>query len=329
MAIDGKILARAKTALEEKRRRRDELLERRLEKVYARVPRIRALDNEIRATMSELVGFALNSAGGGQVEDIKQRNLDLQEQRRKELISAGFSERYLADDYMCPKCHDTGFIGSGICACLMKLYKEAQRESLSSLLKLGDETFDSFKLSYYSDAPDPDTGISPRRSMEVIYETCVEYARKFGSKSLNLFFIGRPGLGKTFLSACIARVVSDNGHSVVYDTASSVFAIFEEAKFSRADDLEEVRSEVKRRLECDLLIIDDLGTEMITSFTVSTLYEIINTRLVTGRKTIVSSNLTMDELRVRYSEQIMSRLEWEYQVLYFSGDDIRRRKNVV
>ena len=279
--------------------------------------------------MSDLVAIALRADRGGQVEDIRLRNLELQEQRRSELMRAGFSDRYLDNDYMCPECHDTGYIRTEMCDCLLKLYKQEQRESLSSLFKLGDETFDSFDLTYYDNTPAPDTGISPRRSMEIIYETCVEYARKFGEKSMNLFFNGAPGLGKTFLSACIARVVAENRHSVVYDMAASIFAKFEDAKFSRTNDPEEIRAEVKRCLECDLLILDDLGTEMTTAFTVSALYELINTRLVTGRKTIVSSNLTLHELRRRYSEQIMSRLEGEYQVLTFRGDDIRKKRNAL
>jgi len=297
--------------------------------VYARIPRIRALDAEIRATMSDLVAVALGADRNGRVEDIRLRNLELQEQQRSELVRAGFSERYLDDEYICPDCHDTGYIRTEMCDCLLKLYKQEQRESLSSLFKLGDETFDNFDLSYYDNTPAPDTGISPRRSMEIIYETCVEYARKFGKKSMNLFFNGAPGLGKTFLSACIARVVAENGHSVVYDMASSIFAKFEDVKFLRTDDPEEVRAEVKRCLECDMLILDDLGTEMTTAFTISALYELINTRLVTGRKTIVSSNLTLNELRRRYSEQIMSRLEGEYQVLTFRGDDIRKKRNAL
>jgi len=329
MSIDGKLLARAKSALEEKRRISEERLDRRIEMVYAKAPRIRALDAEIRATMTELFGVALDQNSAGQVEDIRLRNLELQEQRRVELIRAGYSESYLDEGAMCLKCHDTGYIRTDMCGCLMELYKKEQRESLSNLFKLGDETFDSFNLSYYDDTPAPDTGVSPRRSMEIIYDTCVEYARKFGGKSMNLFFNGAPGLGKTFLSACIARVVAENGYSVVYDMAASVFAKFEDAKFSRAGDPEETRAEIKRYLECDLLILDDLGTEMTTAFTVSALYELINTRLVTGRKTLVSSNLTPGELRRRYSEQIMSRLGGEYQVLTFRGDDIRRKRNII
>jgi len=329
MSIDGKILARAKNRHDERRKERDALYERRLLNVYARAPHVRAIDAEIRATMSELVGVALGLGREDQVEEIRLRNLDLQEQRLGELMRAGFSEGYLDDSPMCRNCSDTGFVRTKICECLMALYKEAQRESLSNLFKLGNETFDSFELTYYDDTPAPDTGISPRRSMEIIYETCVEYARKLNDRSTNLFFNGAPGLGKTFLSACIARVVAENGSSVVYDMASTIFSKFEEAKFSRSEDSDEARAEVKRCLECDLLIIDDLGTEMTTTFTVSALYEIINTRLVAGRKTIVSSNLTIQELRRRYTEQIMSRLEGEYQVLTFRGDDIRKKRNVV
>jgi len=282
--------------------------------------------------MAELVGLALGPDAAFKVEDIRLRNMELQKDRSSQIISAGFPKNYLDAEYMCFKCNDTGYINGKMCDCLKDIYKEEQRLSLSSLFKLGNETFDNFDLFYYDDKPSPDTGLSPRRSMEVVYETCVEYARKFGNKSINLFLIGAPGLGKTFLSACIARVVADNGYSVVYDMAASIFAKFEDDKFRRTEDIEdaeEIRHEKKRCLECDLLIIDDLGTEMTTKFTISALYEIINTRLVTARKTLINSNLTLDELRLRYTEPIMSRLEWEYQVLAFYGDDIRRKKSVL
>lgn len=329
MSLDGKLLARAKTALMENKRRNEELHERRLETAYARAPRIRVLDMELKTTLSELMAAVLSPDSAGKCEDIRFRSIELQDLKRGELLRAGFPEDFLDNDYLCQTCRDTGYAGMEICACLMKLYKEKQRESLSSLFKLGNENFDSFDLSFYDETPGADTGISPRRSMEIIYEICIEYARKFGEKSMNLFFNGSPGLGKTFLSACIARVVSDNGFSVVYDVASSVFAKFEEVKFSRADDVDDIRDEIKRYLECDLLILDDLGTEMTTTFTISALFEIINTRLVKGRKTIISSNLTLFELRRRYSEQIMSRIEGEYQVLTFRGDDIRKKKNEI
>ena len=329
MAMDGKILVRAKNALAEKRREHEELTALRVERVYSAAPRVRELDAQIRGTMAELVGAAIGTDTAGMIEDIRLRNMELQEKRKNEIVGAGYPIDYLDNDYLCDLCHDTGYINAGMCVCLKNLYNDFQKSSLSSLLKLGKETFDNFDLSFYDDTISFETSISPRRSMEDIYEFCIEYARKFSGKSMNLLFIGAPGLGKTFLSACTARVVADNGFSVVYDMAGSIFSKFEDMQFQRTDDLIGVREEIKRYMECDLLIIDDLGTEMTTTFTISVLYEIINTRLITGKKTLVSTNLTSQELHKKYSEQIMSRLEGEYQVLRFHGDDIRKKKNAL
>jgi len=326
MAIDGKLLRGARNALENKRKEQTEQRDRRAYEVYKKSPRIKEIDTSLRATMAELIGIALGGEATAELSDIKARNIRLQNERKSELGKAGFSEDYLDEKFYCNECKDTGYINAKMCRCLSELYKEEQKASLSNLFKLGSETFDSFDLSYYDDTPSFDTGISPRSSMKLVYDTCLEYARKFGSKSMNLFFCGAPGLGKTFLSASIARIVADNGFSVVYDIAGAMFSKFEDAKFSKTDSLEETRDEIKRYLECDLLIIDDLGTEMTTVFTVSVLYDIINTRLVSNKKTIVSSNLTIDELTCRYSQQIMSRLEGEYQVLMFYGDDIRKKR---
>jgi DNA replication protein DnaC len=327
MALDGKFLALAKAELKEKRRQHDIQYDVMLKTVYAKSPRIRELDDELKATMAELFTAALTQSGEQLVEDIRVRNLLLQQERRSELSKIGFSNSDFGDDYMCSKCSDSGYVGTEICSCLFNIYKNLQKESLSYLFKLGNETFDNFDLSFYDDFTSIDSGISARRAMEIIYETCVEYARKFGHNSINLFFNGAPGLGKTFLSACVAKVVSENGYSVVYDTASALFLKFGDAMFCRPEERDDFRAETARYLACDLLIIDDLGTELTTSVTISTLYDVINTRLISDKKTIVNSNLTITELRQRYSEQIMSRLEGEYQVLTFRGEDIRKKKN--
>jgi len=330
MAIDGKLLAKARNTMDKKRNDKEATVDRRIQEVYVKAPKVRELDIELSETMAELIGVSLGGnnpqEANRKIDDIRKRNTKLQEERKKALTSAGYAPGYLDDDYFCKDCNDTGYIGTNICDCLMELYQKEQKASLSSLLKLGDETFESFNLSYYNDTPAPESVISPRKSMEIVYEICVEYARKFGPQSMNLFFNGAPGLGKTYLSACIARVVAQKGFSVVYDMSGAMFSKFEDAKFQKADNLEEARDETKRFLECDLLIIDDLGTELITAFTISTLYEIINTRLITAKKTIVSSNMTLNEMHSRYSEQIMSRLEGEYQVLTFYGEDIRKKK---
>ena len=164
-------------------------------------------------------------------------------------------------------------------------------------------------------------------NMEFVKDTCWMYSNKFGQSSKNFFLTGKTGLGKTFLSTCIAKVVSEKGFSVVYDTANSVFSKFEEEKFSKYDDISEVKSDINRYMSCDLFILDDLGTEMTTAFTISAFYNLINTRLVSGKKTIISSNLAPEDIIKRYSPQIASRILGEYQVLKFTGKDIRLIKN--
>ena len=192
-------------------------------------------------------------------------------------------------------------------------------------MDLWEQSFDTFRLDYYSPLPWPGRDISPRENMEMVYEICLNYAQKFGRFYFNnLFLSGPPGLGKTFLSACIARTVSENGFSVVYDTAVNIFTQFEAQKFSRdMDDTRQARDETRRYLSCDLLILDDLGSEMTTPFVQSALYTLINSRLTADRRTVISSNLSMEDVRRRYAPQIASRLEGEYRVLPFFGEDIR------
>lgn len=328
MSLDGKILNNALTRLHDRKAANESELLRRCERVYRELPRVKLLDTQIRETMLDTIARALKSGGDpeAELELIQRRNLGLQDQRRKVLESGGYAEDYLDDRAMCSKCGDTGFYKGVPCSCLMEIYKKLQIEELSSLIKLGEETFDTFRVDYYDDAVrDGVTGETPRQNMEYNYELCYHYAHKFDDSSLNLFLMGGTGLGKTFLSTCIAKVVSDKGYSVVYDTAVNVFSKFEAEKFYRAYD-DDRHDETERYLKCDLLILDDLGTELTTTFVVSALYSLINNRLVSGRKTIISTNITLEELRRKYSEQIMSRLEGEYTILSFYGKDIRRLK---
>ncbi|MGM9521306.1 MAG: ATP-binding protein [Oscillospiraceae bacterium] len=325
MSLDGKLLARAKTRLDRRRTENEEAAARRREEAYSKNPRIREIDARLRGTMMDTIGVALGSGRDPleALDAIRDENLTLQEERTLELAACGLPGDYLDNKYICPKCRDTGYDGTRICSCLMELYRDEQRRELSGLLKLGEETFDSFDLSLYDDKPDPETGISPREAMETVYEMCREYARKFSKNSMNLFLSGGTGLGKTFLSTCIAKVVSEKGFSVVYDTAASVFSRYEDDKFSKSGDPEQSRADVRRLETCDLLIVDDLGTEFSTAFVTSALYTLINSRLTSGKKTIISSNLSLKELSSRYSAPIMSRLQGEFYILKFYGRDIR------
>ena len=313
--------------LEGERRRRRVELDRLRDRVYDREPRLAELDRQLQGTMAQLVAATLRQGGdpAQAVRTVKEKNLDLQQERAVLLGAMGLPADALEDKPACPLCGDTGWRGAQMCGCLKRLCAQEQIRELSKLLDLGEQSFDTFRMDYYSTSFWPEWGTSPRENMELVYEVCLNYAQKFGRFYFkNLFLSGAPGLGKTFLSACIARTVSENGHSVVYDTAGNVFAQFEARKFLRdSDDGREARDETRRYLGCDLLILDDLGSELTTQFTQSALYELINGRLVGGKRTVISSNLSMEEAAVRYSPQIASRLEGEYHLLHFFGEDIR------
>ena len=313
--------------LEAQRKAREEAQERLRSEIYTKLPRVAAIDRELRRTITQIIAASLRDGSDPvpAIGVIRDKNLSLQAEKAALLTEHGYPADALDDKPACPKCSDTGWVGANMCACLKALCTEEQIRELSKLLDLGEQSFDSFSLDYYSPLPWPGESLSPRENMEFIFDVCSSYARKFGRFYFrNLFLTGAPGLGKTFLSACIARTVSESGFSVVYDTAVNIFTRFEEQKFAR-DRLEagEAKDETRRYLGCDLLILDDLGSELSTPFVQSALYTLINTRLTADKRTVISSNLTMDQVRARYTPQIASRLEGEYRVLPFYGEDIR------
>lgn len=330
MAYDANVLRRATARLEENKRRREDQREQLRQQLYAREPRLAKLDRQLQGTMAQLVAASLRKGedAGAAVRAIRDKNLVIQQERAVLLGAMGLPEDALDPKPACPLCNDTGWRGAQMCQCLKELCTQEQIQELSKLLDLGEQSFDTFRLDYYSQTPWPGRGTSPRSNMDLVYEVCLNYAQKFGRFAIkNLFLTGAPGLGKTFLSACIARSVSEQGFSVVYDTAGNIFSQFETRKFQRdIQGVQEARDETRRYLTCDLLILDDLGSELTTQFVQSALYELLNTRLVGEKHTVISSNLTMEEAARRYSPQIASRLMGEYHVLHFFGDDIRLLK---
>ena len=298
-------------------------------RLYREQPALAKLDADLRGTMAEVAELALSGDPNhaAKLEKIKQRNLAIQKEREDLLAGLGYGPDALDDAPLCPKCRDTGWVGASMCECLHGLCAAEQIKELSKLLNLGEQSFDKARLDVYSDQIKGGQERSPREHMKQVLSFCEGYARQFKTHPVkNLFFTGGTGLGKTFLSACIAREVSNGGASVVYDTAINIFATFEARKFAReADQEREARDDARRYLNCDLLILDDLGSEMTTQMVQMALYELVNSRLVAGKRTIISSNLSMDEIRARYTPQIASRLEGEYAELAFFGDDIRLR----
>ncbi len=320
MALDGKILARAREQIGHTHANNVAEHYLRQEKIYSQIPEIHRIDDRLRAQMSELVGLTIKRSAdlSDALKALEDESLALQAKKAELLHAAGYPVDYLEDIYSCPKCKDTGFIGSQMCSCLIEEYNRQLTSELSTLLKNSDERFENFDLSLYGEA---------REAMSIVSAACREYASSFSERSMNLLFQGGTGLGKTFLSACIARVVAQNGHSVCYDTAASALEAFEMKKFARdAEAAEKASTRVERMLECELMILDDLGTEMLTQISISALYTLINTRLIEGKKTIISTNLTDAELARRYTPQICSRIDGEFLKLPFAGTDIRKLK---
>lgn len=317
MAYNRKILARARARLADRREANRTQQQLRLKTVYSRVPEIEQTDNEILQNMCgiarslSLEGSAFADAAG----QIRAKNRALQDKKKSLLLSNGFPADWLDEIFTCPKCKDSGNDGGGICSCLEKLYNEELTAELSSLLKTGDESFEKFNLTLYP--------VKNREHMAKVKSLCEEFVQYFPDVG-NLLLSGPPGLGKTFLSACMARELAGRGYSIVYDTAINCLSLFEKQQFSRDAEQEAAASAVRSMLNCDLMILDDLGSEFATPAVVSALYNLINTRINNRKITVINTNLSTRELEKRYTPAICSRIEGCYSVLSFEGDDIRK-----
>ena len=324
MAYSKEVVQRARARLAQAKEDRESENRQHLAEAYDRVPRLRQIDILLRRTMAMAAQAVFASGGDVQaaMTEAKAQNQALQ-QERAWLIDANFEEGFLDETPICDRCGGTGYMGSTMCECLAELCRQEQKKELT-LLSGGKESFNQFRLDYYPDRVDPKLGVSPRAIMERNLRTCRTYTATFSQNSGNLLFNGSTGLGKTFLSACIARGVADKGFSVIYETATHLFNKLEQAKFNPT---EETRQEAAKFTACDLLIVDDLGTEMPGQFVTAALYSLLNDRLLAGKPMIISTNLNVDEIHRRYSPQIASRLQGSFHQLIFLGEDIRILKN--
>ena len=324
MAYSAEVVSRARARLAQAKEDRESENRQHLAIAYARVPRIREIDMLLRRTMAQAAYAAFQQGCDGRelLEQARQQNLELQ-QERAILAMENFEEGYLDDSPICDKCGGSGYIGSNMCECLRELCRQEQKKEVS-ILSGSRDTFNQFRLDYYPDRIDPKYGASPRTIMERNLKVCRTYGLTFTKDAGNLLFVGGTGLGKTFLSACIARAVADRGCSVVYESAGHLFSKLEQAKFSPSED---TRREAARFNDCDLLILDDLGTEMPSQFNTAALYTLLNDRILENKPMVISTNLTIEELGRRYSPQIASRLNGNFLLLPFVGEDIRVMKN--
>ena len=319
MAYSYTIVQRAMARLQSEKEQNEQSSRARIAAIYEKEPRLGEIERELRRTAAHVLAATFRRQGDpvAAMQQLKKENLALQQERDWILQAEGLEPDDLTVQPICPTCGGTGYVGAVMCECLKELCRQEQKKELTNLF--GAESFEKFRLDLYPEQHDNQLKRSPREVMNRTYHDTLSYAQNFTCTSPSLLFVGATGLGKTYLSACIARTVADRGFSVSYAPVGQLMAAFENEKFRPQPDT----SCTEEYFSCDLLIIDDLGTEMTTQFTISALYQILNTRLMGAKPTIVSTNLPLGDLSARYSEQIASRLLGAYRLYKFYGDDIR------
>lgn len=291
--------------------------------VTDKIPEISKYESKLAETgLAVVKAFGMGKDAQDYIRQLSEMNEALQKVIRATLAENGYPENYLDTPYTCKKCEDTGFVGGYVCECRIQILKDIAKNSLASVSPSANCTFSNFNLDFYPLPADSATGVSPRKRMSEIFEYCKCYAEDFGTDSESLYLHGATGLGKTHLSLAIANTVAENGFRVIYDSAQNILSSLEREKFSHNNSGERE----KEILDCDLLIIDDLGSEFSTQFTVAAVYNIINTRLNRSKPVIISTNLTKNELEAKYTQRVTSRIIGGYTSLLFLGKDIRQIK---
>lgn len=325
MAYSAKIYEKATAELQSRREKAESQAKKRHDELALRYPELVMLENEMsKAGLEVIKVIGMGADAKGFIEKLKKRNLEVQNEIKELLRTAGLPEDYLEPRYLCNICEDKGVDKDRLCSCHIELLKRLAFESLCKTSPLKISSFDSFNLSYYPDTISGNEGVSCRQKMKDILDYCKTYANYFDMDSVSIFMYGETGLGKTHLSLAIAGEVIKKGYGVIYGTAQNLLTQLERERFGRA---KEDNDTDKMLLQCDLLILDDLGTEFSTQFTVAEIYNIVNTRMLSGRPTIINTNLSMKQLQDKYSQRITSRIIGEYQMLRFSGKDIRQLKD--
>ena len=295
--------------------------------IAEKIPAIPQMNDEV-SSCAAAAARKLLAGDQDAVTRLRAQIADLKEQKEVLLKSHGYPADYLEPRYHCPDCRDTGYIDNRKCHCFREQEINLLYEQSNIRAVLEKENFSTFSYDWFDDEKkDPRSGMTARENMARTVRICQEYIEDFRTKKGNLLFTGKTGLGKTFLSNCIARELIERYYSVVYLPASQMFDIFSRDRFSYDDD-EDLRSRAEYLMECDLLIIDDLGTELINTFTVSQLFTVINERLNRANGTIISTNLPVNEMRDVFTERVMSRIISVYQIIPFFGEDIRIRRRM-
>ncbi len=319
MSVNKDIYLKAKETIERKRADVQRETSLRREECKKRYPKIANAYKIMADTAFECVK-ALELGGNAKdfIDELSRKNLQAQQEIKDVLKENGLPEDYLKEKYNCTLCDDTGFVDGKMCVCLKNTIRQMTYSALCDKIPLEKYSFDGFSLENYPDYPD-ESGIVPRKKMKTYFDYCLNYAEDFGTSSGNILMYGDTGLGKTHLSLAIAGEAAKKGYSVIYGSAQNLLSNLENEKFGRSPQSGAEQS----MQDCDLLIIDDLGAEFSTQFTVSAVYNIINTRLITSKPTIISTNMSIEEIEDRYSQRVASRILGNYVIMNFRGKDVR------
>lgn len=303
---------------------RRHILENRKQELYQHVPALTELDRQIVHDRIGLARARLNHDKASETQ-LRSSLKKLHMKRSRAISRSGFPEDWLNPPYECPDCQDTGYIGGQPCHCFRQaaidlVYTQSNLKDI-----LNKENFSTFSLDYYSnEETDPETGLTARENAANVRKACERFVDHFDRQFENLLLFGNTGTGKTFLSHCIAKELLNDGHSVIYFSAQQFFDTLSEHVFRRNDDnrdFDNIRS-------CDLLIIDDLGTEFSNSLTISQFFACLNDRILNQRSTLISTNLNLSDISDVYSERISSRLTEQFTLLHLAGSDIRIQKKL-
>lgn len=291
----------------------------RIEEVNKVAPEIGMLSQKLTNTSVELTKAIIEGGSNKReiIEEIRNNNLETQKTIRSLLVEFGYSEDYLDVPYTCKKCKDTGYNGEKFCECFEELLKKYSIEVFNENSKIKLHDLSEFILDYYPLVSTPQ-GYTMREQMKAVYDYCIKYTEEFSDNSPSLFFTGCTGLGKTFLSSCIAKALAEKGYYVVFDTVSNILRRLESEQFSRTET-----NTMEVLYKADLVIVDDLGSEFINSFTSSALYNVINDRMNSEKPMIISTNYNSKELSEKYNERIISRIS-SFVPIHFTGNDIRQ-----
>ncbi len=318
MSYNAENYQRIKQAYLQKQARAKELAQARTAEVQGKLPQIFQIDMQLCQTAAKMMEAILSKDSVQEkVAAIKAENQALQAKRREILVQNGYPADYTDISYECPLCQDTGAVGTRMCSCMRQALVLCGYETsgLGSLLQT--QSFDTFQLHYYKEE-------NALRCAKAVLDRSLAFAAEFAAQNgENLLFCGKTGLGKTHLCTSIAKAVIDRGFDVIYVTAQDLFFAMEGAHF-RSDP--KASAQVEHYMSCDLLIIDDLGTELTNQFTISCLYNIVNSRLNQKKSMIINTNLTQGELDARYADRITSRLFGLFEPYLFLGQDIRSQK---